>query len=59
MVTFFVIIAVLLILNAALLIHSSIWASTRAGRTENSITEEPAIKIYPIDLLTSGYKKAI
>ena len=59
MVTFFVIISVLLIFNVALLVHSSIWASTRAGRTDKSITKEPAIKIYPIDLLTSGYKKAI
>ena len=59
MVTFFVIISVLLILNVALLIHSNIWASTKAGRVDKSITKEPAIKIYPIDLLTSGYKKAI
>jgi hypothetical protein len=59
MVTFFVIISVLLILNVALLIHSNMWAASRAGRTDKSITKEPAIKIYPIDLLTSGYKKAI
>ena len=59
MVTFFVIISVLLILNVAMLIHSNMWASSRVGRTDKNITKEPAIKIYPIDLLTSGYKKAI
>jgi hypothetical protein len=59
MVTFFVIISVLLMLNVALLIHSNIWASTKAERIDKNITKEPAIKIYPIDLLTSGYKKAI
>lgn len=59
MVTFFVVFSFLILLNAALLIHSSFSARSRAAETENPFTKQPAIKIYPIDLLTSGYKKAI
>lgn len=59
MVTFFVIFFVLILVNAALLFHSSLSTRNRAAGRAKSVTEQPEIKIYPIDLLPSNYKKAI
>lgn len=59
MVTFFVIFAVLIVLNAAMLITSSISARKAETRFTKNIRRENEIKIYPIDLVPSNYKKAI
>jgi hypothetical protein len=59
MVTFFVIFIVLIALNAALLITSSISARSAATGAAKSTPAANEIKIYPIDLLPSDYKKAI
>lgn len=59
MVTFFVILFVLVVVNAALLVDSSISARNRATGATPSIPDQPEIKIYPIDLQNSSYKKAI
>ncbi len=59
MVTFFVIFIVLIVLNAAMLITSSISARRAELRFSKNIPLENEIKIYPIDLLPSNYKKAI
>lgn len=59
MVTFFVIFIVLIVLNAAMLITSSISARNAAMRSTKNIPLDNEIKIYPIDQLPSNYKKAI
>jgi hypothetical protein len=59
MVTFFVIFIVLIALNAALLITSSISARSEATGAVKSNPASNEIKIYPINLLPSDYKKAI
>ncbi|TDQ29180.1 hypothetical protein CLV82_2634 [Zeaxanthinibacter enoshimensis] len=58
MVTFFAIFSCLVVFNVALLVHSSLYARTRSPRPAKS-TDRPEIKIYPLDLLASSYKKAI
>lgn len=59
MVTFFVIFFVLILVNAALLFHSSLSSRSRATGRAKSVAEQPEIKIYPMDLRSSSYKKAI
>jgi len=59
MTTFFVIFFVLVLVNAALLIHSSMFANGAVSRQTKPISAKPEIKIYPIDLLPADYKKAI
>lgn len=59
MVTFFVIFIVLIVLNAAMLITSSIRARNAAMRLTKNVQPDNEIKIYPIDQLPSNYKKAI
>jgi hypothetical protein len=59
MVTFFVIFFVLVVVNAVLLIDSSISARTRATGASSATPNKSEIKIYPIDLQHSKYKKAI
>ncbi len=58
MVTFFAIFSFLVVLNVALLVHSSLFARTSSIKPAKS-TDRPEIKIYPLDLLGSSYKKAI
>ena len=59
MVTFFAIILVLLVVNASLLIFSTTNSKEKAGELTDKITDEKAAEIYPLDLDTSKYKKAI
>ena len=59
MTTFFVIFSVLVLVNAALLLHSSITARNSARKAAKHIAEQTRVKIYQIDLHTSNYKKAI
>ena len=50
---------ILVIVNAAMLIDSSISASNRTTRATPPAPNKSDIKIYPIDLQQSKYKKAI
>lgn len=59
MVTFFVIFVGLIVVNAGLLISSSLSNRKVAFRRSKQVPASPEIKIYPIDLLPSDYKKAI
>lgn len=59
MVTFFVIFIVLIVLNAAMLLTSSIRARNAALRSTKNVQLDNEIKIYPIEQLPSNYKKAI
>lgn len=58
MVTFFTIFIILIVVNAGLLIHSSMTA-LRKSRSNRPLSPSTEIKIYPLDLLSSDYKKAI
>ena len=59
MVTFFVIFVVLIVVNAGLLISSSLSNRKVAYHKTKRVPTNPEIKIYPMDLLPSDYKKAI
>ena len=59
MVTFFAIILVLLVVNASLLLFSTTNSKEKAGELTDKITDPKASNIYPLDLDTSKYKKAI
>lgn len=57
MALFFIIFGILIAVNAALLIHSSLYGKTRAS-ANTRVSEQPAIKIYPLDWFPS-YKRAV
>ncbi len=59
MTTFFVIFFVLILVNAALLFHSSFLTQGGGNKEANHIDKQPDIKVYPIDMIPSDYKKAI
>ncbi|WP_411031388.1 hypothetical protein [Spongiimicrobium sp. 3-5] len=58
MVTFVSILFGLIAINAILLVFSVNGANQKNRPTEKGISETPA-EIYPIDLITSKYKKAV
>lgn len=59
MTTFFVIFFVLILVNAALLLHSSFYSRGSKNKVADNIDKQPDIKVYPIDMIPSDYKKAI
>jgi len=59
MTLFFVIFFVLVAVNAAMLVYSSLSFRSRRPRETKAISKKPEIKIYPIDLSASNFKKAI
>ncbi len=59
MTTFLAIILGLLIINVALLVFSNSNSKVKVGKLTKSISEQQPTKIYPLDLSTSKYKKAI
>ena len=59
MVTFFIIFSILVLINAALLIFSALQAEPKVSRPKKGISETAPTKIYPLDLISSKYKKAI
>ncbi len=59
MTTFLTIFIVLVILNAALLFLSVANAGQRVSKLRKSISEQSLTKIYPLDLDSTKYKKAI
>lgn len=59
MMTFFTILLVLIGLNVAMVIASLQNASKKSKRPTKMISEENQSVIYPINLITSNYKKAV
>lgn len=57
--TFFTILLVLIGLNVAMVIASLQNASKKSKRPTKMISEENQSVIYPINLITSNYKKAV
>ncbi|WP_297792320.1 hypothetical protein [uncultured Eudoraea sp.] len=59
MTTFLTIVLVLVLLNAALLIYSVTNAGKQVSKLRKNISEQSITKIYPLDLDSAKYKKAI
>ncbi len=59
MVTFLSIFFILLVINGALLIFSSNGSKEKVGPVVKDALNVSSAKIYPIDLLSPKYKKAI
>ncbi|KAA2218210.1 MULTISPECIES: hypothetical protein [Maribacter] len=59
MMTFFTILVVLIGLNVAMVIASLQNASKKSKRPTRMVSEDNQSVIYPIDLITSNYKKAV
>ena len=59
MVTFFMIILALLVINASLLIFSTSGSRAKSDQANENLSDRNTSKIYPLDLSTSKYKKAI
>ncbi|PIB30677.1 MULTISPECIES: hypothetical protein [Maribacter] len=59
MMTFFIILLVLITLNVAMVIASLQNASKKSKRPTKMVSEENQSVIYPINLITSNYKKAV
>ena len=59
MVTFLVIILVLVVLNVALLVFSNSNSRARVNKLTDKMSTTASSKIYPLDLNSSKYKKAI
>ena len=59
MAIFLTIILVLLVVNIGLLVFSTTNSKLRIGKLNKNLPDSKAAKIYPLDLNTSKYKKAI
>lgn len=59
MMTFFTILVVLIGLNVAMVLASLQNASKKSKRPTKMVSEDNRSVIYPIDLITSNYKKAV
>ena len=59
MTTFFAIFLVLLVINVALLIFSNSKLNLKISKFNRKITNQSPSKIYPLNLSSSKYKKAI
>ena len=59
MLTFFAIILVLLVVNASLLLFSNSGKKEKAGELTDNISDQKPSNIYPLDLGSSDFKKAI
>ncbi len=58
MITFFTIFLVLVGINLGML-FISLRTAAQNGKKSTKATEKPASPIYPLDILTSNYKKAV
>ncbi len=59
MTTFFAIFLVLLVINIALLVFSNSKINLKISKFNKKITTQSPSKIYPLNLSSSKYKKAI
>lgn len=57
--TFFTIFLILIGLNAVIMLTSMQSVNRKAKKPAQKFTEAPTSIIYPIDLLTTNYKKAV
>jgi hypothetical protein len=59
MMTFLTIFLVLVGINIAMVVVSLLSVSQKSKTTSQKLSKQPSSVIYPLDLLTSSYKKAV
>lgn len=59
MITFFTILFILIGLNAIMMVFSLKGTNQRTKKTTTNVSTASASKIYPLDLVSSEYKKAV
>ncbi|MFS4467301.1 hypothetical protein [Maribacter sp. 2210JD10-5] len=59
MMTFFTIFLVLIGINVAMMLVSMKSIGKKTNKPAQNISDKPASVIYPLDLATSNYKKAV
>lgn len=59
MTTFFTILFILLSINGVMMLFSLSSTKQNAEKSSKNVTESTTSKIYPIDLITPKYKKAV
>ncbi len=59
MTTFFTILIALITINALLLLFSVNRSAPKLKKSESKVLEPSVTKVFPIDIVTSTYKKAI
>lgn len=59
MITFLTIFLVLVGINIAMVLVSLFSVSKKSKATSQKLTEKPTSVIYPLNILTSSYKKAV
>jgi hypothetical protein len=59
MTSFFSILFIVIGINAVLMIFSLSGSGQKAKKSSSQISDASASKIYPIDLISSEYKKAV
>ena len=59
MMTFLTIFLVLVGINIAMVVVSLLSVSQKSKRSSNELSNQHSSVIYPLDLLTSSYKKAV
>ena len=59
MMTFLTIFLVLIGINLAMVVVSLLRVSQKSKSSSPKLSKEPTSVIYPLDLLTSSYKKAV
>jgi len=59
MMTFFTILLILICVNAAMMLVSLYSVNKKANTTAKNISDSTISKIYPLDLVTAKYNKAV
>lgn len=59
MMTFLTIFLVLIGINIAMVVVSLLSVSQKSKQSSQNLSNQPTSVIYPLDLLTSSYKKAV
>ncbi|WP_339838229.1 hypothetical protein [uncultured Maribacter sp.] len=59
MMTFLTIFLVLIGINIAMVVVSLLSVSQKSKQSSQKLSNQPTSVIYPLDLLTSSYKKAV
>ncbi|WP_419214139.1 hypothetical protein ACNR9Q_08300 [Maribacter sp. X9] len=59
MMTFLTIFLVLIGINVAMVVASLLSVAQKSKKSSQQLSKQPTSVIYPLDLLTSSYKKAV
>ena len=59
MIAFLTLVFILVCINVAMILTSLYGVNKKTSTSKNRITESSISKIYPLDLLTTDYKRAV